>query len=342
MLLLALALAALALLGGCGGGDAANEDPQAILDKALGVDGGGVDSGVLDVTLDIASTGGQAGDLAAEIEGPFQSNGTGKLPSVDLDVTASIDSGGSSFDFDGGLTTTEDGAWIGFQGNEYQLDDATFQAVKASYEQSAAQQAGQDRQPSLEQFGIDPRSWVTDLANEGTEDLDGTEVVHVSGSADVPKLVADLNDVAQQTGQAQQLDPATLKQLEDTVTDATIDVYAATGDDSLRRLDVGLTLADPRGGSGQVTVKLSIGIADPGSEQSISAPSGAQPLSDLLDQIPGGAAALGGLGAAPGAIGGGSPAPAPQASSSAEKYYDCVAKAKNAQAVQDCASLLGG
>lgn len=337
MLLLAAAVAALALLGGCGGSDAANEDPQAVLDKALGGEGG-VDSGVLDVTLDVASTGEQAGEMTAEVEGPFQSNGAGELPSVDLDVTASVDSGGSSFDFDGGLTTTGDGAWVGFQGGEYQLDDATFQAVKASYEQSAAQQAGQEQQPSLEQFGIDPRSWVTDLTNEGTEDLDGTEVVHVAGSADVPKLVADLNDVAQQTGQEQQLDPATLKQLEDTVTDATIDVYAATDDDSLRRLDVGLTLADPSGGPGQVTVELSIGIAEPGSEQSISPPSGAKPLSDLLSQIPGGAAALGGLGAASG----GTAAPVPPASSSAEKYYDCVARAKDAQAVEDCASLLGG
>jgi len=338
MLLLAAAVATLALLGGCGGSDAANEDPQVVLDKALGGDGGGVDSGVLDVTLDVASTGDQAGDMSAEIEGPFQSNGAGKIPSVDLDVTASIDSGGSSFDFDGGLTTTEDGAWVGFQGDEYQLDDATFRAVKASYEQSAAEQAGQDQQPSLEQFGIDPRNWVTDLTNDGTEDLDGTEVVHVSGSADVTKLVADLNDVAQQTGQAQQLDPATLKQLEGTVTDATIDVYAATDDDSLRKLDVGLTLADPGGGSGQVTVELSIGIADPGAEQSISPPSGAKPLSDLLNQIPGGAAALGGLGGTPG----GATAPVPQASSSAEKYYDCVAGAENAQAVEDCASLLDG
>ena len=339
MLLLVAAAAALALLGGCGGSNASDEDPQVVLDKALGGDGGGVDSGILDVTLDIKSSEEQAGNLSAEVSGPFQSNGTGKLPSIDLHVTASVDSGGSSFDFDGGLTTNEDGAWIGFQGDEYQLDDTTFQAVKSSYEKSASEQAGQDQQATLQQFGIDPQSWVTDLSNEGTEDLDGTEVVHVSGSADVPKLVADLNDVAQQTGQAQQLDPTTLKQLENTVTDATVDVYAATADDSLRKFEIGLTLADPRGGSGQVDVRLSIGISDPNSDQSISAPSDAKPLNDLLSQIPGGTGALGGLG---GTSGGGATTPAPQASNSAEKYYDCVAKAKNAQAVQDCASLLGG
>ncbi len=251
-------------------------------------------------------------------------------------MTASIDSGQSKFDFDGGLTITGDGAYVGFAGNDYQLGDATFQAVKTAYEKSAAQQDSQGDQGSLQQFGIDPQSWVTDLTNEGTEDLDGTEVVHVSGSADVPKLVADLNDAAQQTGQADVLDPAALKGLEDTVTDATIDVYAASDDDSLRKLDVGLTLADPRGGSGEVTVTLSIAIADPGAAQSIEAPAGAKPFDDLLNQIPGGAAALG--------LGGGSggAATAPQASGSAQKYYDCVAKAKSSAAVEDCASLLGG
>jgi hypothetical protein len=334
-LLTIAALAGLTLLSGCGGDDPSSQDPQAVLDKALGGDES-FDSGVLDIALDITSSGGQQGDLSAEIQGPFQSNGTGQLPSIDFDVTASVDSGGSSFDFDGGLTVTGDGAWVGFQGDEYQLDDATFQAVKSSYEDSAAQQADQGQQSSLQQFGIDPQSWVTDLTNEGTEDLDGTEVVHVSGAPDVPKLVADLGDLARQTGQGSPVGPASLKGLESTVKDASIDVYAASDDDSLRKLDIGLTLADPRGGSGEVRVDLSIAISDPGSEQSISGPSGAKPLADLLDRIPGAAGALG-------LAAGSGPAPqAPQASGSAAKYYDCVAKAKSAQAVDDCASLLGG
>ena len=329
-------LTALVALPGCGGGGSSDADPQEVLDTALG-SGEGTDSGVLDITLDVESTGGQAGNLNAEVKGPFQSNGTGNLPSVDFDVTASVDSGESSFDFDGGLTITGDGLWVGFQGDDFQLDDSTFEAVKSSYEQSASQQSGEE-QGSLEQFGIDPQSWVTGLTNEGTEDLDGTEVVHVSGTADVPKLIADLNDVAEQTGQATDLDATTLKQLEDTVTDATIDVYATEDGYSLRKIEIGLTLADPRGGSGEVTVKLGIGISDPGSDQSIEPPSDAQPLDALLNQIPGGAAALGGLGSSSGTA---QSAP-PKVSGSAEKYYDCVAKAKTSQAVEDCVSLLGG
>ena len=345
--LLPLAVVAVVVaLSGCGGGGDSSADPQDVLDQALG-GGNGADSGVLDLTFDLESSGGQEGSIDASVQGPFQSNGDATLPSVDLDVKASVDSGSDpGFDFDGGLTLTSDGAFVGLDGQEYQLDDSTFQAVKASYEQSAAQQQDGD-QGSLEQFGIDPESWVTDLTNEGTEDLDGTEVVHVSGTADVPKIVADLSDVAKQTGQGDQLDPSALSGLEDTVSEASIDVYAATDDDSLRKLDLNLTLADPRGGSGEVTVKLSVGISDPGEEQSISAPTDAQPLADLLAQIPGGAAALG-LGSGStgsGSTGSGSSSGASSsggASSAAAKYYDCVAKAESKAAVDACAAQLGG
>ena len=329
-------LAAFAALPGCGGGEEADADPRQILDDALGGEGG-VDSGVLDVELAVASSGEGEGelpiDLSAELGGPFQSNGPAELPSVDFELSASVDAGGMPLDIDGGLTLTGDGAWVGFQGADYQLDDSTFEALEATYEQSAAER--DDREGgSLAQFGIDPRDWVTDLTNEGTEDLDGDEVVHVSGSADVPKLVSDLNDVARQTGQSTALGDGDLDALAGTVDAATIDVYATSGEHALRQIDVGLALADPSGGSGELDVELSIGVADPGSEQDISAPDDARPLSELLGRIPGGVPELG-LGAAPGAA-------APQASDSAEDYYDCVAKAKSSSAIEECIGLLGG
>lgn len=339
-LLLIAALAAVIVLAGCGGGGDSSSDPQQVLDNALG-GGQSVESGVLDLSLDVESTGDQPGTLTASVQGPFRSNGSGTLPSLDFGVKAGIDSGATSLDFDGGLTISGDGAYIGFSGQEYQLDDASFKALKASYEASAKQQDSSGSQGSLQQFGVDPASWVTDLTNDGTEDLDGTEVVHVSGGVDVPKMFADLNDIAQQTGQADQINRAALNGLKDTVTDASIDVYAASDDESLRQLDLSVTLADPRGGSGEVTVKLSVGISDPGSDQEISAPSDATPIADLLRQIPGGVEALGLGGGASGGTGTAGSSPG-TTSRAAKKYYDCVAKAKNAAAVDACAAQLGG
>ena len=263
---------------------------------------------------------------------------TTPCPSLDLDLTAAIDSGGGSFDFDGGLTLTTEGAWVNLQGQDFELDDAIFAELQASYGQAATESQDDDSQGSLEQFGIDPAGWLDDLTNEGTEDLDGTEVVHVSGTANVPRIVSDLSDVAEQTGQADELDPTDLEALEGTVSDASIDVYAATDDGSFRRLELELQLADPRGGDGEVTVDLAVGLSEVGEEQSISGPSDALPLSDLLSQIPGGLGAIEGLD-----IGGDSiadPGPTPQVSGEVDKYYDCVAEAQSAQEIDDCAAQL--
>jgi hypothetical protein len=335
------ALAALVLLTGCGGDDSgdaagADTDPQEVLAKALGSDSEAIQSGVLDLSFGLEATGDDAGSLSATITGPFQSGGEG-LPLLDLDASASLEDGGeASFDFEGGLTVTEDGAFVSYGGTDYAVDDQTFALLQQSYEQSAQLQESEADQGSLEAFGVNPADWVNELTNEGTEDLDGTEVVHVSGSADVPKLVADLEKIAQQTGQASELDDAGLQDVQNSVTDATIDVYASTEDGTLRQLDLSLGIANPTG-SGDATVTVSIGIAEPNSDQEIEAPDDPQPIADLLGQIPGGAEALGGLGGAAPASPGGS---APPAGTAADEYYDCAAKAETAADLEACADLV--
>jgi hypothetical protein len=178
---------------------------------------------------------------------------------------------------------------------------------------------------------------MSSLTNEGTEDLDGDEVVHVGGSADVPQIVADLERIAKQTGQASELDQAGLKEVQESVTDARVDVYADTGDGTLRQLDLSLGIANPTG-AGDATVTLSIGIAEPNEEQDIEAPDDAQPIADLLGQIPGGAEALGGLsGGTPSA---GTETPSAPSGAAAEDYYECAANAETAADLQSCAELV--
>lgn len=338
-----LAVFALVLLAGCGDDDSsdaagAETDPQAVLETALGSGGEAIESGVLELSFGLEATGEDAGSLSASITGPFQSGGEGQLPLLDLEATASLDDGSeASFDFDGGLTVTENGAYVSYAGTDYEVDDQTFALLQQSYAQSAQLQESEADQGSLEAFGVDPANWIDDLTNEGTTDIDGTEVVHVSGSADVPKLVADLKNIAQQTGQASQLDDAGLQEVEDSITDATIDVYASADDGTLRQLDLSLGIANPTG-SGDATVTISIGIADPNSEQEIEAPDDPQPISDLLGQIPGGAETLGGLGATGGSAGSGnSVAPG---GAGADEYYDCAAKAETAADLEACAGLV--
>ncbi len=251
-------LLATALIAGCGDDEdsaSADTDPQTILDRALG-GGEPIESGVLDLQFDLESASDPGGTISASLAGPFESTGDGSLPELDFDVTAAIDAAGTDMDFEGGITLTPDAGYVSFAGEDYEIDSATYDLLQTSYEQSSELQEEQgEESSSLAQFGIDPSAWVTDLTNEGTEDLDGTEVVHVSGTADVPKLVDDLTTVAEQTGQAQQLDPAALEQLNSSVEQADIDVYAASDDSTLRQFDLAVELADPTGsGGGNTTV----------------------------------------------------------------------------------------
>jgi hypothetical protein len=339
-----LALVALVLLAGCGGDDEeatydADSDPQEVLEAALGSEGESIQSGVLDLSFGLEATGEDAGSLEASLTGPFESGDEGQLPKLDLEASANVEEGGASaLDFTGGLTVTSTGAYVTFDGTAYEVDEQTFTLLQQSYAQSAQLQESEADDGSLEAFGIDPAKWMSSLTNEGTEDLDGDEVVHVGGAADVPQIVADLERIAKQTGQASDLDQAGLQEVQESVTDARVDVYADSGDGTLRKLDLSLDIANPTG-SGDATVTLSIGIAEPNEEQDIEAPDDAQPIAELLGQIPGGAEALGGLsGAAPSPES--SPTPSAPSGAAAEDYYECAANAKTAADLEKCAELV--
>ena len=352
---LLLALIVVALVSGCGGSDGdggesadGDTDAQTILSRALGA-GESIDSGVLDLELSVDAAAEENGSIEAAIKGPFQSSGDGKLPQLDFEGKATISAGGTDSDFEGGITLTADGGYVSYAGQAYELDAGTFDLLQSSYVQSSELQDKQGEGNSLAQFGIDPAEWVTELTNEGTEDLDGTEVVHVTGTADVTKLVEDLASVTEQAGQADQVDTAALKQLEDSVENARIDVYAATADSTLRKFTLSLDILDPTASPEATTsVALSIGIADPGEDQAIEAPADAQPIAGLLQQFPTGAQALGGLGGIGGAAdatpttpdagsdGGGA------SSGAADAYFDCASNAATPEEVDACSDLLGG
>ncbi len=334
-------LLGLGLLAGCGGSDSdssdASADPQEVLDKAF-QSGDPITSGVLDIKLDISAEGENAGDVNATVTGPFDSSDQERLPKLDLSLTATGSAEGSDFDFDGGLTLTGDAAYVNYSGQAYEVDASTYQMLQSAFQQSTKAAGEGEEGGSLSQFGIDPSTWLTDLKNEGTEDLDGTEVVHVSGTAQVDKIVSDLGSIAEQTGQADQLDKGSLRELQSSIDSATMDVYANADDGQLRRFDVNLDVSSAD--QGKATIDASVGIADAGEEQSIDAPDDAKPLTDLLGELPLGlAAGIGGDMPAGGDGGAGSAVPD---GANAAEYYDCVQKAKDAEAVQKCADLIGG
>jgi hypothetical protein len=336
---LAIALPIPAAMAGCGGGGGgSDEDPQQVLDQTFN-NPTKITSGNLDVSVNGSAEGDQSGDFTASISGPFQSeeNDTA-FPQLDLAAKVSVSGGGPSLSFDGSLITTKDNAYVEYQDQAYEVGTAAFRQFSQAYAQAAKENNSKGDTNSFSQFGIDPSKWLTNLSNEGTTDIDGTETVQVHGDADVSKIVADLEKISKQTGSAtQQLTPDQIDQLESSIKDASIDVYSGTDDHILRRLALTVSIAPPADSGAAVSsldLDLSVTLSDVNEPQTITAPSNAKPLSDLLGQfglpgLPGGSS--GGLQLPGGGSSGGTTNPS---------YLKCVQKASSPDEISACASKL--
>lgn len=351
-LTLAFALAAALTIAACGGGGG-DEDPKAVLDATFSNEAT-ISSGVLDFSLDFSAEGGaNAGSFEAGFNGPFQGGGDGAVPSFDLDAELKFDSEVQDFSGSAGLISTGDSAFLSFQGTDYEVPTDLFGQFKASFEQAQAQAQGNQQQADpgnfLASLGINPADWLTDLSNEGNEDVEGTETIHISGQADVPKLVADVQKIVEQAPQAaDQVTPeqlGQLGQLDNIVSSAEFDVYSGADDDILRKLEAKVALDLPATGAGTPETAefgFAITLSELNQPQTIVGPTGAQPLSTLLQQFGIDPSQLGALGAAAGggASGSGSAPGAGGASPGAQPYLDCLAEAQGQDAIDQCTALI--
>lgn len=293
---LAIALPLPAALVGCGSSSTNNEDPNQVLKETFD-NPKRITSGNVNVTLGGSAEGTQSGSLNASIEGPFQGDASGSnaFPQLDLTAKISASAAGQGFSFDGGLITTEDNAYIEYQGQAYEVGTALFKKFERAFQQAQSEaqtQGGQSTSSFFKQFGIDPATWLTNVSNEGTTDVEGADTIHVHGDADVPRILSDIQKIADQTGgSSQSLTPQQVDQVESAVKTASIDVYSGTGDKLLRKLALALTIEPPAStGSGisSVHVDFSVTLSDVNQPQTITAPSNAKPLKDLLQQLRGG------------------------------------------------------
>ena len=312
--LLAVCVLALTLgfVAACGGDDS-DDDPQAILEETF--DGfGEISSGTLSMDVSASAGGKDGGSFEATAEGPFQGDpdDPAAIPQLDIDVSASGKGGGESLDFEQGVTITEDNAYFDVRGRTYELGTERFAAFTEALAPPDGADSAEESSLSLseacaqavEEFGGDPSicdidvaSWLTNLTDEGTEEVGGAEATHISGDADVQQVLTDVGELI--GGFAGPLlegfDPSALGTFSDLVTVASIDIYSGTEDRLLRGLDAELVI-DPSAlgipvGIGTIEGSLSLEIADLNEEQTIEAPAKARPFED----IPGGGFDLGDL-----------------------------------------------
>jgi hypothetical protein len=323
----------------CGSSD---ESVDTLLSKTFGSNKS-VKSGRVNAQVDanVQGVNGLNG-LRLRLNGPFESNGTGKLPKFDF--TLGISASGQSFSA-GGVSTGDKG-WLRVNNQAYAVPDALFKRFQDAYT-SSTRQAGKNKKntPTLAGLGVNPRTWLRNAHKVGTEDLDGTKVIHIAAGLDVQHLLADVNRLlakagsAAQTKQVSKLTPAQQKEIEDAVRSASVDVFTGKDDNLLRRLDVRVGLQK----SGQVQggqLRFQLQLDAVNQSQTITAPKGAKPLSDLISGLQGGATGS----TAPSTPT--TPAPSSGSSSgsgSSSKYLQCVQQAGSDIAkMQQCASLQSG
>lgn len=255
------------LVAGCGGEEA--EDPVTVLAEAFAGDHA-LESGVLDLraTLGITSTELKGREIIS-LSGPFAEGGNA-LPAFDLDLEVVEESEKRAFVFDGGVTAAAGAGYLAADGDSFRINEAVY-----------------DRLRAVDLAALDPGDWVVEPSNVGSEEIEGTEVIHISGSADVLAIAADLSEVARQAGlETEGLDFSA----EDltSLTGTAIDVYVGAEDRMLRQLDVELGWeGELEGGTPfESTMSAVASFSQVNEEQLIEAPDSALPLSAFADHAP--------------------------------------------------------
>ncbi|HSK49744.1 MAG TPA: hypothetical protein VK889_04525 [Solirubrobacterales bacterium] len=366
--LLVAALAALATtFAACGGGS--SDDPQEVIDNAT-VEG--VESGNLDLSISIKADGKEGGNLDLSLAGPFQQEGKGKLPQLDLAVKADGAFGDESLNFDGGLTLLSDKAYVAYEGTEYEVDATTFGFVKAAIED--AQQKGESESSSADvtacqeaATGIEIGDFVDNLTDEGSVDVEGTSTTQVGGDLNVGGAIDAIVQLAEDpacsaqfeaAGSALPIDElkAAKSVLTEAIQEAQVEVYVGD-DDIIRKASANLTIAPPEGADAEGVSALEVdfemtlgGVNEP---QEIEAPSGAKPLTQLfqkldvnpIELLEAGSSAEGlegllegGIGGSSGGSGGGGGGGNSALPSS--EYLECLKDVKSAADLQKCEGLM--
>ena len=348
--LLALFVALLATgLVACGGGDGGGDEADAStdVDQLLQDTFSGskeIKSGKFDLALDITS-GGEVGAVKVKVAGPFESQGQGKVPK--LDINASLEGGGQSLE--AGVTSTGDQGFVSFNGTDYEVSGPIWKQFTAGFEQSASK--GSDQ--SLATLGIDPRKWLTNASNDGEAKVGDTDTIKITGDVDVPKLLDDVNAAlakirsiggSQAESLPEQLTAEQKQEAVDAIKDLSVEIYTGAEDTILRRMLVTMKIDAPAGGSTaaqSADVKFDLQLLDLNEDQEIEAPENPKPFADLAAQLNSLGLNLGGLGGGGSAGSSGSGSGSAPDAKSLEKYSDCVQGAGgDTDKIRKCSDVL--
>ncbi len=298
---LATAVALLALCAGLaacgGGGDKSGESAETVLKEATLQ---GIESGNVDLSLKAEAAGPEGGHIDASLSGPFQGEGKGNLPQLDMTATATGEVKGKNLDFEGGLVLLPNSAYVNYEGIEYEVDPTTFSFVESALRQAqneaGAESGSAGAAACQEEAGkLKVADFLENGKNEGSADVDGVSTTKVSGDLDVSGAIDAVLEVAESPACRAQLAAAgplpsqaevdkAKSEVSNDLRSAHVDLYVGNDDDIVRRLSVQLRIEPESKGKGPKSVEIEFDLKLTGvnEEQKISAPASAKPLSRLF------------------------------------------------------------
>jgi hypothetical protein len=366
-----LALLVVLVLGAtaCGGSDdkssGAGADAPTLLKDTFGANHP-IRSGRLDANLDVDLKGLAriTQPLSLHLNGPFQSNGGKTLP----DFALGLDLQGAEKPITIGAMFAGGGGYLTIEGQAFDLGANLYKTFKTGYEKAkASSKSANSNQASLSALGISPLRWLQDPKNAGTEDIAGTQTVHLTSGVNIAKLLEDVNTLlgkakdvtsagSAATGTA--VPTALSAQQRDLITksikSAKVDVWTGAKDHTLRKVAVNVQVEVPqelRAKAGNLQtghVIFQVTIAQLNQAQKIVKPANVRPIAELRSAL----SELGLLGAgesasttAPDTTTAPSttttPATPPAASGPQADYTQCITDAgEDLAKVQDCAQYL--
>jgi hypothetical protein len=310
------------------------------------------------------------GPITLSFGGPFQSLGKGKLPASNFNVSISALGHTGTL----GILSTGTNGYVSMQGTSYQLPAATFQKLESSFAQLASSPGSGSGSGSgsgaLGKLGINPLRWLVNPSVVGSDSVAGASTTHIRAGINVTALLADLNTflgkasslgVSGASSIPHGISTATQSRIASEIRSPSFDVWTGSGDKTVRKLMVGVTLpvtgqvSSLLGGLSSAAITLTMQYANLNQPETIVAPTNLAPYSQFTAKLqsilqaissalgtalPG--TSTGGASTGTGTSTTGSSSTRSGSAAATTKYGQCILAAGGDVAkMQKCASLVG-
>jgi len=363
MLSVFAALVALsAALAACGGGS--SDNPQTVVEEATLK---GVESGKMNLAVDVNVEGKKGGKVNVALSGPFQSEEGAEYPELDLAFSSKGSLGGKDLNREGGITLLGNKAYVAYEGTEYEVDSTTFNFVKSMLKQQSGGQGNSSEIAACQEAAgeLEISDFVENLKSAGSAEVGGANTTKVSGDVDATSAIEAVSTLIEDPKCSEQLSAAgplpsaaeldkAKSTVQDSLKSAHVDLYV--GDDHIvRRIVAQATIEPPtstKSGAKKVELDLDLTLTGVNEEQAISAPANSKPLSDLFLKLGinpiellgafqnGGTESLGGLLEGLSEAGGSGSGGGGNSGGGQQSYYECLGEAHTPVDMQNCKGQL--